>query len=100
MPRKVIIEVEKVLKNFLWGGTRKVKVKQSNICQPNDKRGLGIPNLTILNDTYILRNIWNICELKEGLRVKWVLLVILKEKSFWEVRQVFRLLSLEKYAWD
>lgn len=59
------------MKEFLWGGTRKARVKWSNICLPNDRGGLVVPYMVPINDIHILKNIWNICGFKEGLWVNW-----------------------------
>lgn len=40
LPRKTIKEIEKILKGFLWGNTRKAKIKWSIVSQPKEKRRL------------------------------------------------------------
>lgn len=40
--RKIIREIERLLKFFSWGGSKKAKAKWSSICQPKESGGLGI----------------------------------------------------------
>lgn len=86
LPRKIIKEIERILKGFLWGSTRKAKIKWSTICQPKERGGLGIHDLHLTNDAYIMKNLWDICQGKECLWVKWIHTEILKGKSVWEVK--------------
>lgn len=57
LPRKTIKEIEKILKGFLWGTTRKAKIKWSTVCQPKGSGGLGINDLNLMNDAYIMKNL-------------------------------------------
>lgn len=78
---RIIGRIEKSLKVFLWGGTRRAKVKWPTICQPKDKGCFGISDLGVVNNVYIMKNICNIYEHKESRYVKWVYTVILNGKS-------------------
>lgn len=57
LPRKIIKEIERILKGFLWRNTRKAKIKWSTICQPKVNGGLGINDLALTNNAYIMKNI-------------------------------------------
>lgn len=46
---------------------------------------MGLPNLSRLNNAYLMKQIWSICNEKESLWVKWVHTIILKGASLWEV---------------
>lgn len=65
LPRKIIKEIKRILKRFLWGSTRKAKIKWSTICQPKERGGLGIHDLCLTNNAYIMKNMWDICQGKE-----------------------------------
>lgn len=52
LPRKVIREIERLLRAFLWGSPRKSKVKWFDVCKPKDAGGLGLPNLAHTNNAY------------------------------------------------
>lgn len=86
LPRKLIKEIEKILKGFLWGGKRKAKVSWSLICKPKEKGGLDVYDIGAVNDAYIMKNLWNVCTRKEELWVKCVHSVILKGQTIYEVR--------------
>lgn len=45
-----------------------------------------MPNLSQVNNAYLMKQVWHIFENKESLRVKWVHTVILKGKSLWEIQ--------------
>lgn len=38
LPRKVLREIERILRTFLWGGARKAKVKWKELCKPKKRR--------------------------------------------------------------
>lgn len=85
LPRKVLREIESLLRTFLWGSPKKAKIKWSNLYRPKEAGGLRLPNLSQLNNGYLMKQVWSICEGKESLWVKWVHTVILKSKSLWKV---------------
>lgn len=64
LPRKTIKEIERILKGFLWGSTRKAKIKWSTICQPKEKGGIEINDIALMNNGYIMKNLWDICQKK------------------------------------
>lgn len=86
LPRKLIKEIERILKTFLWGGARKAKVSWSILCLPKEKGGLSVYDLKAVNDAYLMKNLWNVCTYKEDLWVKWIHTVILKDKAMWETK--------------
>lgn len=53
---------------------------------PKEEGGLGLPNLSQVNNAYLMKQFWHIFENKESLWVKWVHTVILKGKSLWEIQ--------------
>lgn len=86
LPRKLIKEIERILKTFLRGGARKAKVSWSLLCLPKEKGGLSVYDLKAVNDAYLMKNLWNVCTNKEDLWVKWIHTVILKDKAMWETK--------------
>lgn len=93
LPRKVVKEIESLLRTFLWGSPHKAKIKWLDLCKPKDAGGLGLPNLSRMNNAYLMKQIWSICEEKESLWLKWVHAIILKGSSLWEVE------SKQKNSW-
>lgn len=86
LPKKIIKMIEKILKGFLWGSTRKAKIKWSIVCQPKENGGLGINDLNLINCAYFMNHVCDICQLKESLWVKWIHTEILQGKSIWEIK--------------
>lgn len=61
-PKKVIKEINRLQRQFLWGGRdeqRKISwVKWDDVCLPKDKGGLGIKNLEAFNITLLSKWRW------------------------------------------
>ncbi|GJU01943.1 RNA-directed DNA polymerase, eukaryota, reverse transcriptase zinc-binding domain protein [Tanacetum coccineum] len=57
------------------------------VCCPKKEGGLGLKQLGDWNEVLLSKQIWKIIAKKEGLWVKWVNLVKLKGKSFWEIKE-------------
>ncbi|GJS82396.1 RNA-directed DNA polymerase, eukaryota, reverse transcriptase zinc-binding domain protein [Tanacetum coccineum] len=85
IPKVVTKEIDGILKKFLWSysgmSNGKAKVAWNMVCKPKCEGGLGIRNLEEWNDVLL------IVSKKESLWVKWVNLVKLKNKSFWDVQE-------------
>nr|GEX02507.1 hypothetical protein [Tanacetum cinerariifolium] len=79
-------------KAFSYAGSNtnnkgKSKVVWKIVCKPKDKGGLGIKQLGEWNEVLLTKHIYNIVSKKDSLWVKWVNLVKLKEKRFWEINE-------------
>lgn len=63
MPKKFLLEVEKMCASFLWSGpemkTNKSKVGWSEVCKMKSEGGLGLRPLTEVNDVSCLKLVWN-----------------------------------------
>ncbi|GAV92766.1 LOW QUALITY PROTEIN: zf-RVT domain-containing protein, partial [Cephalotus follicularis] len=59
LPMSTIRECEKVLRDFLWGGPRKAKVKWKEVCKPLHEGGLGIKDMKTWNKALLLRQLWH-----------------------------------------
>ncbi|GJU91627.1 hypothetical protein Tco_1304050 [Tanacetum coccineum] len=73
IPKIVVKEIDKVMKNFLQshGGSngRKAKIAWKVVCRPKDQGGLGIKPLREWNEVLLMKHIWKIMEQKQNL---WV----------------------------
>ncbi|GKC69158.1 RNA-directed DNA polymerase, eukaryota, reverse transcriptase zinc-binding domain protein [Tanacetum coccineum] len=85
---RVIYEINKILKGFLWcqGELTKGKAKISwdKICKPKDQGGLGLKDLGVWNEVLMTKHLWNVAVKKNTLWVKWIYMEKLKDKSIWE----------------
>ncbi|RVW63723.1 putative ribonuclease H protein [Vitis vinifera] len=68
LPRKVRLRLEKIQRDFLWGGGALVKrpylVRWNLVCLEKRKGGLGVRNLALMNKTLLSK--WNWCFAIEG----------------------------------
>jgi len=91
LPRKCIRELEKMCSAFLWSGTEmnsnKAKISWHMVCKPKDEGGLGLRSLKEANDVCCLKLVWKIVSHSNSLWVKWVDQHLLRNASFWEVKQ-------------
>nr|GEY59479.1 hypothetical protein [Tanacetum cinerariifolium] len=89
LPKSRVKDIERILKGFLWCqgdlARGKAKIAWKTVCKPKCKGGLGFKDLGKWNEVLLTKHVWNIAAHKESLWVKWVHIVKLKGKSFWEV---------------
>ncbi|GKA75895.1 RNA-directed DNA polymerase, eukaryota, reverse transcriptase zinc-binding domain protein [Tanacetum coccineum] len=91
LPKTVINDINRIMKNFLWSQSDdskgKAKVAWKNVCKPKNQGGLGLKDLTVWNNTLLVKHLWNIANKKDTLWVKWVSTVKLKGVSIWVVQK-------------
>ncbi|GKD99509.1 hypothetical protein Tco_1387493, partial [Tanacetum coccineum] len=80
IPKTVVKELDKIIKNFLWD-----KVSWKIVCRPKDQGGLGIKPLNEWNEVLLMKNIWKIVVQAQTLWVQWVNRVKLKRRSVWDI---------------
>ncbi|GJZ72789.1 RNA-directed DNA polymerase, eukaryota, reverse transcriptase zinc-binding domain protein [Tanacetum coccineum] len=80
IPKTVVKELDKIIKNFLWD-----KVSWKIVCRPKDQGGLGIKPLNEWNEVLLMKNIWKIVVQAQTLWVQWVNRVKLKGRSVWDI---------------
>ncbi|GJZ45128.1 pentatricopeptide repeat-containing protein [Tanacetum coccineum] len=89
IPKTVVKEIDKVMKNFLWshGGNNcgKAKIAWKVVYRPKDQGGLGIKPLREWNEVLLMTHIWKIIEQKQNLWVQWVNRVKLKGRNIWDI---------------
>ncbi|GJY49003.1 RNA-directed DNA polymerase, eukaryota, reverse transcriptase zinc-binding domain protein [Tanacetum coccineum] len=90
LPKTIIKDINKLLEGFLWCNGEisrgKTKVAWKNVYKPKDKGGLRLKVLDIWNEALLIKHIWNIASKKDSLWVKWVNVVKLKKRNFWEIQ--------------
>ena len=87
LPKKVLHEVEDILRRFIWSGPELnkngAKVAWADICCPHKEGGLGIKDIVVWNKASMVRHIWDLARKKDSLWVKWCHQYRLKNKSLW-----------------
>ena len=64
IPTTCLNQLETINKFFLWNGKQegknKGKINWKKVCQPNCFGGLGVRNLHILNNAFLLKHLWKL----------------------------------------
>ncbi|RVW99510.1 putative ribonuclease H protein [Vitis vinifera] len=91
MPKSVARRIEKLQRDFLWGGANgdnKVHlVRWEVVCADKEKGGLGLRKLTLLNKALLGKWIWRFARAKEELWKKVLEAKYGKEELGWRTRK-------------
>ncbi|KAL2225604.1 UNVERIFIED_CONTAM: hypothetical protein Sindi_2948700, partial [Sesamum indicum] len=91
LPKKVINEIEKRLRNFLWKGTKSsgyAKVAWKDVCRPVDEGGLGFKDISILNRALMSKKLCDVIQCdRTSIWVQWLYQDWLRDTSIWIVRE-------------
>ncbi|KAL7197291.1 hypothetical protein ACSBR2_019886 [Camellia fascicularis] len=90
LPKKVIRDIENLLRAFLWSGValkkHSAKVAWDQVCAPKREGGLGFKSLEVWNRAAIAKHIWFLFSGGEmSMWCQWVKSYLLKGRSFWKV---------------
>ncbi|KAL0283634.1 UNVERIFIED_CONTAM: Retrovirus-related Pol polyprotein from type-2 retrotransposable element R2DM [Sesamum radiatum] len=89
LPKHVIKDIEKRLRNFLWKGsieTGYAKVAWQQVCRPVDEGGLGIRDIHALNKGLMSRHLWRlIVNERSSIWVNWISHYRLRNYSVWTI---------------
>ncbi|KAL0287156.1 UNVERIFIED_CONTAM: Retrovirus-related Pol polyprotein from type-2 retrotransposable element R2DM [Sesamum calycinum] len=87
LPKGIIKEIEKRLRNFLWKGVARTgysKVAWSQVCNPVDERGLRVRDFQSLNHALMSRRLWEVIQRNpSSLWVQFIYRIRLRNKSVW-----------------
>ena len=86
IPRIVKLGLEKVQRDFLWGGALEKKihlVKWSIVCKTKSKGGLGIRSLLLLNNAFLCQWCWRFSSEKDLLWKKIIRGKFKEEEGGW-----------------
>ena len=90
LPATVVRRIEGILSAFLWKGsslsTSGAKVAWASVCYPLREGGLGIKRVKDWNRAAILKHVWRLLSDKSSTWSSWVHSVLLRGRSFWQVR--------------
>ena len=111
LPKKVMKDIDEVLRRFLWSRTdlKKYgsKVVWEEVCCPKKEGGLGIKCIVMWNKACMLRHMWDLARKKDSMWVQWCHTYMLKGRSLWvgevhgDVSWTWRkLMKLKDIAWS
>ncbi|XP_077231908.1 uncharacterized protein LOC143865152 [Tasmannia lanceolata] len=87
IPTEILLEIEKMFRNFLWGGTDHQKkyhpIAWESLCRPKKEGGVGIRRVVDINKASQLKLLWHIVHNRRYLWVRWFKVKYLKKSSFW-----------------
>ncbi|KAL2225227.1 UNVERIFIED_CONTAM: hypothetical protein Sindi_3023100, partial [Sesamum indicum] len=91
LPKKVISEIEKRLRTFLWKGTTSsgyAKVAWKDVCRPMDEGGLGFKDISTLNRALMSKKLCDVIQCdRTSIWVQWLYQDRLRERSIWTIRE-------------
>ena len=89
LPKKVLKEVDEILRRFIWTGTEMkkhgAKVAWSEVCCPKNEGGLGIKCIVTWNKACMMRHLWDVARKKDSLWVKWCHMFMLNGRNLWNM---------------
>ncbi|XP_062103841.1 uncharacterized protein LOC133814956 [Humulus lupulus] len=90
LPQRVIHDVDRLCRNFLWGANgNRSKLHLSSwgqVCFPKHLGGIAFKEGAKWNTTLLAKYIWAISSKQDSLWVKWTAVVYLKGHDFWQYR--------------
>ena len=70
LPKKVIREIDSILRSFLWSGVdlkmHSAKIAWNNVCKPKGEGGLGFKEMVVWNRAAITKHVWFLFSRGEG----------------------------------
>ena len=90
IPKYTIYKIEQLFGSFLWSGNsfgaRRAKMKWEFVCLPKEEGGLGLRRVKDLNDSNVMKYVWNLVYKKDSLWVAWVRRFYLRQGSLWSAK--------------
>ncbi|XP_058192110.1 uncharacterized protein LOC131309505 [Rhododendron vialii] len=89
--KKVVKEVEDILRAFLWSGPdlkrTGAKVSWEHLCSPKQEGGLGFKSMQVWNKAAIAKHIWFLISGGEqSMWCRWVKSYLIKRRNFWTLK--------------
>ncbi|KAJ9696951.1 hypothetical protein PVL29_008942 [Vitis rotundifolia] len=90
LPRKVKLRLEKIQRDFLWGGGDLIQkphlVRWNVVCLGKNKGGLGVRNLALMNSALLCKWNWRFANEREVLWRRVIMLKYGEEEGGWRTR--------------
>lgn len=90
LPKKLIKEIEKMSRVFLWTGnvhpSRRALVAWESVCLPKTAGGWNVVSLLVWNKVAVMKLLWALANKADKLWVKWVHTYYVKKKSIWDAK--------------
>ncbi|XP_056695389.1 uncharacterized protein [Spinacia oleracea] len=87
MPKKVMKEIQRICRCFLWSGTdaesRKASISWEQLCFPKSCGGLNLKDLTVRNKAAVLKHCWALALKQDKLWVRWIHDYYIQHRDFW-----------------
>ncbi|KAM6552851.1 hypothetical protein CsatB_013613 [Cannabis sativa] len=87
LPKKVIVEIERICRSFLWKGSNSMTgagaVAWEKVCHSKAEGGMGFLNISNWNKAALMKNIWTLATKKDNSWVKWIYSVYLNNGDCW-----------------
>lgn len=68
LPKRTVVEINRLCRNFLWSGpdciNSRALIGWDDLLFPFDEGGLSIRDLSMVNNTAVLRHVWSIVSIK------------------------------------
>ena len=90
IPKYTISKIEQLFGSFLWygnsGSARRAEIKWESVCLPKQEGGLGLRHVKDLNDSNVMKHVWNLVYKKDSLWVAWVRRFYMRQGSLWSAK--------------
>ncbi|KAL2893859.1 LINE-1 retrotransposable element ORF2 protein [Bienertia sinuspersici] len=88
LPTKVLRDIEKVCRAYLWNGEWFSEspgyIAWQNVCRKKKSGGLGFRNIHTWNTASMAKHVWALARKQDNLWVRWIHAVYLKDNDWWE----------------
>ncbi|XP_056698045.1 uncharacterized protein [Spinacia oleracea] len=89
MPKKVMKEIQRICRCFLWSDTdaksRKASVSWEQLCFPKSCGGWNLKDLTVWNKAAVLKHCWALALKQDRLWVRWIHAYYIQHRDFWTI---------------
>ncbi|GJX07043.1 RNA-directed DNA polymerase, eukaryota, reverse transcriptase zinc-binding domain protein [Tanacetum coccineum] len=89
LPNHICSSIDKIFKDFLWSSDEGRKgfssIAWKDVCRPKSQGGLGLRTTKMMNESLMIKYLWNLVSRKESLWVKWVNSYRLKGRCVWNL---------------